>query len=459
MNKAQRELKDYLKEEKITKETLEQKIYPCFKKQMGYDRAEELVLQDTRKIYSRYIEKKLLIQYYYDEERLEKAISLLTAACDSGSFEWGILFHHEGIVLINSQIPKGESAYKANKIVFRFGFGRPSEFVYFKYLSYENLLVTQNTKFFSDIIIFRNVGYEKSPISWSQYLSTTRRVFDYFCEHDRGYSQNVYDEISVTDLEQCLRERSRTKKDNYITNQFRYMNKFMKWKAPNGQFASQSVAKLLNDFKDVTEQHYVEEISFDSKELRLLFRKVQKEQNAERNQVLLLLMFAYGMERRQLRMLCWDDLNLNSIRKASIKIEEKRFPLPSTLAEKLIELKRILNADERRYVLGNCYTRNVRPLSGDGINSILSSITNREKFQNSYHNITVANVRKWLFKYLISEKYNIVAVMQMMNVSVQNLYNYVSKEQFIDFSRGDVKGIEEMSEHPMEAFIKDIFME
>ena len=49
--------------------------------------------------------------------------------------------------------------------------------------------------------------------------------------------------------------------------------------------------------------------------------------------------------------------------------------------------------------------------------------------------------------------------MQMMNVSVQNLYNYVSKEQFIDFSRGDVKGIEEMSEHPMEAFIKDIFME
>lgn len=82
------------------------------------------------------------------------------------------------------------------------------------------------------------------------------------------------------------------------------MNKFMKWKAPNGQFASQSVAKLLNDFKDVTEQHYVKEISFDSKELRLLFRKVQKEQNAKRNQVLLLLMFVYGMERRQLRMLC-----------------------------------------------------------------------------------------------------------------------------------------------------------
>lgn len=78
----------------------------------------------------------------------------------------------------------------------------------------------------------------------------------------------------------------------------------MKWKAPNGQFASQSVAKLLNDFKDVTEQHYVKEISFDSKELRLLFRKVQKEQNAKRNQVLLLLMFVYGMERRQLRMLC-----------------------------------------------------------------------------------------------------------------------------------------------------------
>ena len=82
---------------------------------------------------------------------------------------------------------------------------------------------------------------------------------------------------------------------------------------------------------------------------------------------------------------------------------------------------------------------------------------NRKDSVYSDRQITVANIRKWLFKYLIDKEYSLVAVMRMMNVSIGNLRNYIDENEFCLLSRENTKGIGANSVHPMEGFINAIF--
>ena len=458
MDKRLEELRKRFKTVENIQEVIDEKIFQYFKNHMGYKQCNDLILQVDGKSYNFYIKNHLLISYYYDVDKMDKAINLLTNTCEDRKFEWGILFHRDGIVLINSQIPKGNDAYRANKVVFKFEFSRPGDAQYFRYLQYDNLLVTKNANFFRDIIIFRNTEFDNSQKSWALYLSATRRLFDYFCEHDRGYDEGIYDQISITVLEQCLKANGRAQSEKYIKNQFRYVNKFIRWKAPNGPFVRQGVRKLLESFQNVTSQYHVEQIDFDSNKLQALFKKIQCEQNAERNQVLLLLMFSYGMDRKQLCMLRWNEIfDLERVEKAYIKINSEDFSIPTILVEKLLLLKNKVKPTEK-FVLGNCYTKNVVPLSEEGINSILASITGSKNPENVYPPVTVAKVRRWLFKYLVDKKYNLVAIMKMMNISVSNLKNYIGEDDFFKIWRGNAKGIEKESRHPMEEFVNEIFI-
>lgn len=453
-----RKIKEWFCEEDVSYDVVCKAILPYFKQNMGYDINDSSIIKENKKqsCYSEYWKKELLVQYY-SEEDAEKAIHSLTKVCEEDGVEWGILFHMKMIVLINSRIPIGDSIFKADKIVFKFEFSRPVEIQYFKYLEYGNLLEKKNTAFFRDIIEFRNIGFDNSQKSWPLYLSATRRLFDFLSEKKGGYSSDIYGKITVTDLEQCLRAGEKTRSVKYIRNQFRYVNKFIKWKVPDSQFGLRGLESLIDDFKDVTEQYYTEKIVFVSGELKTLFKRLQKGQNPERNQILLLLMFSYGMERKQLCMLRWDEhFKLESVSGAQIKIAEDWFPVPSILAGKLINMKAVLGP-KAKYVIGNNYTKNEKQLSEEGINSILSSIMNRKDSVYSDRQITVANIRKWLFKYLIDKEYSLVAVMRMMNVSIGNLRNYIDENEFCLLSRENTKGIGTNSVHPMEGFINAIF--
>lgn len=88
---------------------------------------------------------------------------------------------------------------------------------------------------------------------------------------------------------------------------------------------------------------------------------------------------------------------------------------------------------------------------------MLFSIMNRKDSTYSDRKITVGNIRRWLFKYLMDKGYNLVAVMHMMNVSIGNLKNYIDENGFHMLSRENVKGIGENSIHPMEVFINKIY--
>lgn len=80
-------------------------------------------------------------------------------------------------MLVNSDIKIGTASYKASKVIFKFDFERPLENVYFKYLSRDNLLVENNTYFFRDIIMYRNVQYVGTGKSWVAYQSGLKRFF------------------------------------------------------------------------------------------------------------------------------------------------------------------------------------------------------------------------------------------------------------------------------------------
>ena len=59
--------------------------------------------------------------------------------------------------------------------------------------------------------------------------------------------------------------------------------------------------------------------------------------------------------------------------------------------------------------------------------------------------ITPAAIRRWLFSFLLENNYRLQDIMCMMNISVDNLGNYISNQQLKESS-----GIYEWKDHPLD---------
>ena len=282
------------------------------------------------------IEDRLMIQaYVYDEE--EKAIRSLTQKCDEKAIEWGILIHDKCIALINSDIMVGDDAYKNNKIVFKIEYSRPTDKPFLKYFTYDNLLRKRNTYYFRDIIMYRNTEYSNKEKCWHLYLSALRRFMDYMVEHNFNYSDNIYSQIKLAYLESYILDTGTVKSDRTVKNYFFYVKDFMVRRASPSEFNC-SANVLCKRLKELTSKYISSTVDIykEPDKIKELIRIVRKNQNAQRNELLILLMLSYGMERGLLCNLQWNvHFRKNNNGKKQILINENWYSIPSKLEEKL----------------------------------------------------------------------------------------------------------------------------
>lgn len=97
------------------------------------------------------------------------------------------------------------------------------------------------------------------------------------------------------------------------------------------------------------------------------------------------------------------------------------------------------------YVFGNWTTEYQVPVKEGSINGMLDAIANEIKNEMGINMITPAAIRRWLFSFLLENNYRLQDIMCMMNISVDNLGNYISNQQLKESS-----GIYEWKDHPLD---------
>ena len=88
----------------------------------------------------------------------------------------------------------------------------------------------------------------------------------------------------------------------------------------------------------------------------------------------------------------------------------------------------------------NSRTRCLRPQPEGGIIGVLESIKDIDKSDIFYSDFSLANIRKWLFRFMFLEKkLPLQDVLVTMNVPICNIGNYITDAEMIEgcMDRGD----------------------
>lgn len=205
---------------------------------------------------------------------------------------------------------------------------------------------------------------------------------------------------------------------------------------------AENIIKLFPEFR--SEVNTNDEMDLDK--LNIVFENLKRGRNSERNIVLLLLLLSFGIERRKLCFLEWRNVQYDDDY-MKLKIDNIAYPIPEILARALTKLRE--KYPRAQYILGNSGTKYSVPLKEESINSMLSSITDINPQDNFYGWLVPANIRKWLAQYLLKARYPLQEIMQLMDISVSNLGNYINDELLESL-------VTIPNKHPMEEYLEKI---
>lgn len=205
---------------------------------------------------------------------------------------------------------------------------------------------------------------------------------------------------------------------------------------------AENIIKLFPEFR--SKENTNDEMDLDK--LNIVFENLKRGRNSERNIVLLLLLLSFGIERRKLCFLEWRNVQYDDDC-MKLKLDNIVYPIPEILARALTKLRE--RYPRAQYILGNSGTKYSVPLKEESINSMLSSITDINPQDNFYGWLVPANIRKWLAQYLLKVGYPLQEIMQLMDISVSNLGNYINDELLESL-------VTIPNKHPMEEYLEKI---
>lgn len=445
-------VKNYLQNEQLISAQSFAEYSTIFLDALGYSKDIWRLKLDNEK-YGIEIENKVLLRSYKDE-KFEKAIRQLTEEIDNNSFEWGILIHQKGIWLLNRDIDVANEDFKSQKIVLEIIFNKNSDTKYLKYFEYKNLLGEgKNTYFFRDFIIYKNNEYKAEEKSWVAYHSALKRFFDFYVNKEGNYYHNnlmSYDDITLSHLERYFKESKKIKSLKTVRNTFFYIKDFMIHRTNSGEFSIGS-GEIVRRLANVMLEKTTDDADIDIEKCRRILDFFKTRRNSTRNEVLFLLLLSYGRERRKMCSLEWNNFSLSNDGNMVFVSNDKEFPVPTILAEKLKKLKKE-QPDTAKYVLGNGRTNCHKPLPENSINGMLFGIESIDPQDSFYQNLTPQRIRKWLLKYLLKNGYSLQDIMGLMEISVLNLGNYISDEEISYLNKVPVLDGNK-NVHPMEEFL------
>jgi integrase len=384
--------------------------------------------------YDYYIPEKLLMRCYKNQSH-SKALSLLSEdmQSDKKTYEWGILFHANGIWLLNRDIKTSNTDFGSKKIVFRILFTNKTDYKYFSYFNHKYLMgYDKDIYFFRDIITYKNIQFPSTKSnSWDAYFSCIKRFINYYIK-ERGHyiedTEQCYKNITLADYESYIKINGTIKTPNTAKNQFFYIKSFILSQTYNKEFDISS-NEILDRCRNILNKSKENENETDIKKIAYIIRHIESQRNGKRNKVIFLILLCFGLERRKICALTWNDIDKNC---KKIKIGNYQMTMPHILQEGFKELLQE-KKDDAIYIFGNVRTNWQKPLPESGINGVLECIKNLDTKDEFYQKFSPGNIRKWLFRFLLKEN-PLQDVLVLMNIPICNISNYISDEEMIEFT-------------------------
>ena len=393
--------------------------------------------KETGNNYIYYKHMPLCCAYY--KEKLDKTIALrrLEREMEKYNYEWGILLNNEGIFVLNNDIKTLESNTKLRKLVFTFSFSGKTDWDYFELLSCKNIFgIHKNLYFFRDMITYKNLKFRGEEKSWQAYHSAMKRFFFFYINKmdewiDDG--RNNYDSIQLEHFIEYMNHSPGIKAHNTRKTQFFYVKDFILFMAEKNSSFDNGSYEVIRNYLD--ESHAVETklTETDVQKLKKIINYLGNKKTAK-YKVIFLLLLSFGMERRRLCTLEWNDfskdLKVFYFKKGK---KDKYIIVPKVLKESLQELRQEIPADAE-YILGNVHSKYKKPISEHRINEMMSGIQTIDSNDAFYEKMYPSNIRKWLFVELLRQGYPLQDVLMMMNISVNNLKNFIGDEDLLQYA-------------------------
>lgn len=405
-----------LKTEWEEREFYREIVRKLFIKKMGYESFDSSMKESGNTF-----QKNELLILGSVEEKWERGFSALIKHCKGSGCKWGILIHPQGMWLVNLDIiTRTESSFTNSQIVLEIIYGMNTDQKYFGYFSAENTLgVKRNACFFRDIIDYKNNLYKGKEKSWPAYGSALKRFFNYYVENkgDYGNEENIYDSIQYAYFVEFIKKGTTCRSLKSARNSYFYIKDFMLARSDKGEFNDPE--RIKKSFPEFLPKYEMQNIMCVDK-LKVALKFLEKNRNGLRNKTILLFFLAYGMERRKLCALKWKNIHFDSRR---LEMNKKEYPIPDHLMEMLISMKTQGTSGE--YVFCNS---DGEALGEGAINTILSSIARADVKDGFYSQLTPANIRRCLAKFLLEHDYPLQKILYLMDIEGYKLSSYISGE-------------------------------
>lgn len=420
-----------------------------FVKYMGYENTVSTVTERG----TTYQIKDMLIKSS-TEEKIEKEQFAFTKQLKKNKCTWGILIHTLGMWLFHSELEirdrSKNNSFTNNNIVLEILYGVNSDQKYFRYFTAENTIgEKKNACFFRDIMDYKLNDYKGAEKSWYAYHSALKRYLAFFAEYkgDYGCDENIYDSMEYSFFVEFINRGTKCKSIKSARNSFFYIKDFMQVKSKRGEFDDPE--RVKESFPEFMPKYDMQDIMCSDK-LREALKFLEKNRNGIRNKAMLLFFLAFGMERRKVCALKWENIHLNS---RLLEIGTKKYPIPAYLAEMLEELNR--QELSREYVFCN---HKGEAFNDSSINSILSQIANVNPKDVFFTQLTPANIRRCLAKYLLKKDYPLQRTLYLMDIEGYKLQSYLSTEEIEDGFWSECRDpiVSEKGKHPLEAFFEKL---
>lgn len=273
---------------------------------------------------------------------------------------------------------------------------------------------------------------------------------DYF----KTMKDSIYDRIEMQVFYDYIREKTKLKSENTLKNVFFYIKGFMCCMSEKSAFDI-STKEMQDRFSKTLKQNERRNV-IDLDKLKKAIQYLGTGKNRERDVAMLLMELSFGLERRKLRLLKWEenfDWNNDGRIKDKLKLEGKEICMPKELIQALEKLKALNVGGD--YVFYRTKDNGKEPMPEDVVNDVFSKLTKVDPKDEYYKSLTPANIRGSLVRYLLEQKgVPLEKIIYLMNIEIWNLGNYMSLK---DINCIIERRLEEKKEkHPMEEFFEKL---
>lgn len=390
-------------------------------------------------------ELKLFIEVKKRDNSLDQDSCIqLVNYINTANIEWGILTNGNDYILFNNDIKSSAQ----NKEILRFSlFLNPNSSISkyrnknnLKFFSYNNLFVTETTKYFRYLTEFKNkklIPDKSNSMSMQQYYSVIYNYLNYLSLQDFPFDPNQitnkYNFKNFLSSQKNNYNNKQVKRYKTIINKYRYITSFCELLKRRNQIND-------NNFKFLTEEDMVKGFNLNEKkvlsnpltnsEINEILKAANRTRNHVRNKLIILFLFYTGINPKEMPNIEINDFNEN---KQTININSRIIKLPNNICTILLNYlnERKKNKYKSKYLFCGLYNGSFIQLGEGNFNRIIKDIlkytfipTERQKIISPYF------FKYSLIRSMLNNKISIAEISKYTGLTPESICDYLTEDDF-----------------------------